>query len=159
ATRNHNVQSYSFVDRMDVNLLHNHLFSKEPDTKTDKEVLYNISFINELNMSIGGYDVIGHLYISRIDFVIYKVEYAIYDHLNRSSTGLRDKNGSDKQLIFEVVEEYARKNSKMYLNYISLHNTFQTWAEPEFRVSNISVDLSLRCLVVEFNDEPIKEDA
>src|SRR5690606_19950664 len=68
AIRNHNVQSYSFVDRMDVNLLHNHLFSKEPDTKTDKEVLYNISFINELNMSTGGYDVIGHLYISRKDF-------------------------------------------------------------------------------------------
>jgi hypothetical protein len=149
AIRNHDINSYDFVNRFDKDVLDNHSFKKEGDTYLADEVLYTI----RLRKVFPAYSALGTLYISKRDFSIHKMVYALYDN-----TGQYDVEGNgrllkDKKLIFEVSTEYHRKEDKMYLNYISFHNTFQLRLPPLFNVRSIVVDLPSECFKVEFDEK------
>ena len=105
------------------------------------------------------YRVFGKLYISRTNFAIHKMEYTLYNKKQANSDSKPDKYGSINKLIFEVSTEYKRINEKMYLNYISFHNTFKTLLAPEFIITDIVMNLEKKCFVVNFNNDLDEEDA
>jgi carboxypeptidase-like protein len=152
AIRNHNIDAYSFVHKMDTDLLANHKFLREPETFLEDEAIYVIRFEKTLP-GYYAYEAIGRMYISRKDFAIHKMEYALYIN-SKQILAKQDKRANRKQLIFEVSTEYLRRNKQMFLNYISFHNSFQTHEPPKFIVEYITVDAARRCFVVSLNNFP-----
>ncbi|WP_422081304.1 carboxypeptidase-like regulatory domain-containing protein [Ulvibacterium sp.] len=161
ALRNHKVNSFDLVNVLEKDFLNNHSFLREEDTYLDDEVLHTIGIIKSVpssrvsnKLSITGYKVVGRIYISKNDFAIHGMEYALYDsksfNINKKSNPLNPHG----QPIFEVVVEYKRIYTKMYLNYISFHNLFRLWDEPKFVTEDVTVDLSKKCFIVTFNVEP-----
>ena len=148
AIRNYKVNSYDFVNRLEYDLFNNHDFFKEKDTYTEDEVLYTI----KIKQNLAGFRVYGKFYISKKDYAIHKMEYALYDRSETNSTGIQNKHGNTNEIVFEVTTEYLRKYSKMYLNYISFHNSFQLGSPPEFIVNEIIVDRQNRCFKIRFNE-------
>ncbi len=149
AVRNHRVDSYDFVNRLDTDLLNNHQFSKGKNIFLEDELLYVISF----RKTLADYRMYGKLYISKRDFAIHKMEYALYDNLKGNISGELNKHNNKNQLIFEVISEYKRNRNKMYLNYISFKNSFQLSRPPEFIVNEVTLNKPMKCFEVIFNKE------
>jgi hypothetical protein len=149
AIRNHDINSYDFVNRFDKDMLDNHSFKKEGDTYSADEVLYTI----RLRKVFPAYSALGTLYISKRDFAIHKMVYALYDNTKQYEGEGNRRLLKDKKLIFEVSTEYHRIGDKMFLNYISFHNTFQLRLPPLFNVRSIVVDLPSECFKVEFDEK------
>ena len=150
ALRNYEVGSYSFVYRLKSDLLSEHKFKKEFDTYLDDEPLYTIKF-EKLLLNYSAY---GTMYISKRNFAIHKMEYTVYDRTKKLPIGIMNKHKTDNQLIFEITTEYHPKNDKMYLNYISFHNTFQLWDPPKMVMENVVVKLTERLFKISFNFPP-----
>jgi hypothetical protein len=157
AIRNHDIDSYSFVYKMDSDLLTNHKFIREPETFLEGEPIYVIRFEKTLP-GYNEYEATGRLYISSKDFAIHKIEYGLYINSEQTLWN-QDKSIGGKQLIFEVSTEYQRRNKQMFLNYISFHNSFQTREPPKFVVDSVIVDAARRCFVVSLNNFPEQENA
>jgi hypothetical protein len=147
AIRNYEIDSYSFVHRLESDMLSEHSFKKESDTYFDEEPLYTIKFEKLLPK----YRANGVLYISKRNFAIHKMEYAVYDLTKKLPIGITEQQKVDNPLIFEIITEYRPKNDKMYLNYISLHNTFQLWEPPKFKVDTLFVNFNQKRFEVYFN--------
>ncbi len=147
ALRNHQVASYSFVDKLDTDLLANHVFYKDPDSFFDGEQLFVIRF----QSNFPNYDAYGKLYISKTDFAIHQMDYALYDDRNRLPGSARNSRGTRQPLIFEVKTAYKREAGNMFLNYISFHNNFKIWVTPVFRVEDISIDPFEGYFAITFN--------
>lgn len=150
AIRNFEYETYSFVNRFKYEFLSNHSFEKKEDTYSKGERLYTIDF----RKSYQNYLARGTLYISRKDFAIHKMEYALYDRFKSGPIGEKNKHATGKQLIFEVMTEYQRINTKMFLNYISFHNTFTLVEPPKFRTEQFFVDLSKGCFAIVLSGQP-----
>lgn len=147
AIRNFKINSFDFVNQLEKDFLNNHFFDWEDDVYLDDQSLYGIGFRN----SKPGIRVSGKFAISKENFAIYKMEYAIYDtseEKNKRKRKDRDKN----RLIFKVVSEYKPKYGKMYLNYISFHNSFLLGMPPKFVISQIYLDDSCKCFVIRFTE-------
>ncbi|TFG74411.1 MAG: carboxypeptidase-like regulatory domain-containing protein [Flavobacteriales bacterium] len=155
AIRNHNIDSYDFVNRFDQDLLNNHTFTKEDNTYLADEVLYTIS----VRKVFPAYSALGTLYISKRDFAIHKMAYALYDNTKQYDGAEKGRLLKEKKLIFEVSTEYHRIGDKMYLNYISFHNTFQLRLPPLFNVREIVTNIQSEFFKVEFNQMPNFETA
>ncbi len=161
ALRNHKVNSFDLVNVLEKDLLKNHSFFREEDMYLDDEVLHTIGFTksipgNRVNnkIYIAGYRAVGKLYISKNDFAIHGMEYALYDNRNFNIKRKSDTLNPQGKPIFEVIAQYKRIYTKMYLNHISLHNFFRLRVEPKFVAEDVTVDLSKRCFIVTFNTEP-----
>ena len=144
AVRNFRLNSYSFVNRFDIDLLRNHLFSKDKSTYINGEAVYVITFRKKYpNFRTGPpkYSAFGVLYISQDDFAIHKMEYVVYDERKRTSKGTLNRHKGRGTLLFEVISEYRRNKNKMYQNYISFHNSFILWEPPKFKIDDILIDL------------------
>ncbi|WP_297792276.1 carboxypeptidase-like regulatory domain-containing protein [uncultured Eudoraea sp.] len=150
AIRNYEYETYSFVNRFKYEFLSNHSFKRKQDTYLKGEYLYTIDF----KKSYENYLAYGTLYISRKDFAIHKMEYSLYDRFKSMPKGKTNKHDTGKQLIFEVITEYQRVNTKMFLNYISFHNTFMLVEPPKFRTEQFLVDLKKRCFVIKLSGQP-----
>jgi hypothetical protein len=148
AIRNHSINSYDFVNVLEKDLIENHFLSKENDTPKGDEVLYTINF----KQSLQKYLAFGRIYISKGDYAIHKMVYAVYDRYRRLEQGLKNKQGDPYETIFEVTTEYERKYGKMYPSYISLFNTFELSKPPEFIVEHVLLNGPKGCFVVKFND-------
>lgn len=154
ALRNYEIDSYSFIHRLKSDMLSEHSFKKESDTYFDEEPLYTIKFEKLLPK----YRANGVLYISKRNFAIHKMEYAVYDLTKKLPTGITEQQKVDNPLIFEIITEYRPKNDKMYLNYISLHNSFQLGNPPKFLVDSVNLNPNLRRFEVYFNKTPRVQD-
>ena len=148
AIRNHSINSYDFVNVLEKDLIENHFLSKENDTPKGDEVLYTINF----KQSLQKYLAFGRIYISKGDYAIHKMEYAVYDRYRRLEEGLQNKQGDPYETIFEVTTEYERKYGKMYPSYISLFNTFELSKPPEFIVEDVLLNGPKGCFMIKFND-------
>ncbi|MEP3211299.1 MAG: carboxypeptidase-like regulatory domain-containing protein [Maribacter sp.] len=155
AIRNHKVSSYSFVHRLKSDVLSEHRFKRIPDTYFDGEPLYTIRFTKLLL----NYSAYGTMYISKRNFAIHKMDYTVYDLKKKLPNGLRNKHETENELIFEITTSYQPKNDKMFLNYISFHNTFQLWDPPKFVIDYITPDYVSKCFVVGFNNKVRLQDA
>ncbi len=155
AIRNHNVGSYSFVDRFDIDLLTNHNFSRDNSTYINGEAVYTIKF----RKTHPNYRAFGELYISHRDFAIHKMEYTLYDERKHRPDGTLNRHNGRGRLLMDVQTEYRRKYNKMHLNYISFQNSFILWEPPKFKVDSIKVDLPRQCFVLEYNRMPRENEA
>ncbi len=155
AIRNHKVSSYSFVHRLRPDVLSEHRFKKVTDTYFDGEPLYTIQFTKLLL----NYSAYGTMYISKRNFAIHKMDYTVYDRNKKLPDGLRNKHNTANELIFEITASYQPENDKMFLNYISFHNTFQLWDPPKFVMDYVIPDFALKCFVIGFNNKVRLEDA
>ncbi|CAN0559540.1 unnamed protein product, partial [Ectocarpus sp. 12 AP-2014] len=154
AIRNYDIDSYSFVHRLESDMLSEHKFKKEPDTYFNDEPFYVIKFEKLLSK----YRALGVLYISKRNFAIRKMEYAVYDLTKKLPNGMVNKYQLNNPLIFEIITEYRPKEDKMYLNYISLHNTFQLLDPPKFKVDTLLVNYQKKRFEVYFNKPSLIPD-
>jgi len=155
ALRNYDIDSYSFVHQLKYDFVKNHNFFKGAETYLGNEHLYTIRFTKRDVQ----YSAFGTLYISKRDFAIYKMEYALYDNLVTYSKDDINKHPTKGQLIFEVITEYQRVDNKMFLNYISFNNSFRLREPPEFKVEEMLMDMKNLSFEVVFNKEPEKKSA
>ncbi|NAS12151.1 carboxypeptidase-like regulatory domain-containing protein [Poritiphilus flavus] len=155
ALRNYEVGSYSFVHRLKYDLLSEHKFRKGPDTYLDNEPIYTIAFAKQLP----DYSAQGTMYISKINFAVYKMEYTVYDLKKELPDGNLNKHRTKDQPIFEIIKEYRPENDKMYLNYISFHNTFQIWDPPKFVLDSTNIETHLGRFVMSFSRPPNVQEA
>ena len=153
AIRNHVINSYSFINRFDRDLLKNHTFTKKKDTYIENELLYTIEFKKVLPKIAA----LGRLYISKFDYSIYKLEYFVYNDSNNDQSGTPSKNEIDNRLIFEVITEYRKKQGRMFLNFISFHNKFKVVQPPKFKLKN--VDINFQGNTLEKNNLKIDEQS
>ncbi|VXB89723.1 carboxypeptidase-like regulatory domain-containing protein [Maribacter litoralis] len=152
AIRNYKISSYSFIYILETDLLSEHSFKKIEDTFLDGVYLYTIEFTKK----ISNYTAIGKLYIDKNNFSIYKLEYVVYDNNSKNNLNIPDKNGSIKQIIFEVITEYRMKGNKMYLSFISLNNQFRVMVPPKFNVEFVDFNFNAERLEkekVEYNGD------
>lgn len=155
AIRNYQINSYSFVHRLKSDLISEHHFKKGLDAYFDSEPLYTIDFTKLLL----NYSAYGKLYISKNNFAIHKMVYSVYDRKKKRIDGQLNHHENDYEVIFEINTEYQEKGNKMYLNYISFHNTFQLWDPPKLIVEYVIPDFVLKCFVIGFNNKVRLDDA
>ncbi|WP_422082009.1 carboxypeptidase-like regulatory domain-containing protein [Ulvibacterium sp.] len=147
ALRNFNVYSYDFVGRLEEDFLTNHKFSKNKETYLADEALYVIDGQGQKP----GYRAHAKLYISKTDYAIHKMEYALYDTAERNESGIKNKHGHKRKMIFDVVTKYNRIKGKMYLSYISFHNSFVLNLPPVFIMTDVDLSLSKGYFGLRFN--------
>ncbi len=155
AIRNYDVNSYSFINRLDRNLLKHHKFSKHIDAYWNGERLYTIKF----KRTSPKYTAKGILYIGKEDFGIVKLEYEVYNENRFDIYKEKQNSGKERQLIFEIDTEYRRAYDKLYLNYISFHNSFRVLLPPLFYIMDIKIHLREQVFVIYFNNDVDKATA
>ncbi len=151
AIRNYKLNSFDFINNMNKgDILKNHSFKRLADTYADEEKLYTIN----IRKAHPDYTARGILYVANKDYAIHKLQYAVYDDRKRNSDSLLQEKGIKGQLIFEVTTEYKRGlEDKMYLNYISFHNTFRLAKPPKFVVKYLTVLADRAAFVLHFNNK------
>jgi hypothetical protein len=148
AIRNSKVISYSYVNVFSQNFTENHSFKLEKPVLHDTLALHCISFESSYAASGARNFAVGKIYIGVKDFAIHKLEYQGFN-----------KTMSEVQLMYEIIVEYARAGSSMYLNYISFNNFFKTHNEREFKVIDITFDRPRSAFLLKFNSEPDPKSA
>ena len=136
ALRNYNINSYDFVNRLDLDFIKNHEFKFLPATSIDTIPLYAISF-NKLWKHF--FTATGKIFISKGDYKIYKMQYAIYDK-SGSVASQKEQQANSQQsdkkekklgkLLYEIIVEYQLHKGFMFPNYISFNNSFQSLKPP-----------------------------
>jgi hypothetical protein len=159
AIRNYNIDSYDFVNRLDLNFVKNHTLRQLPDTFMDDISLYSIG----ISKILENIKVDGRIFIGKSDFKIYKMQYAVYDTRKTLGTRLNSNVSKRKEkypgkLLFEVILEYQLHNDMMYPKYISFSNSFESLQPAKF----IPIDLEMNdkeYLKLTFNNTPLRKDA
>lgn len=150
AIRNYRTNSFDFINNMSKGeILRNHSFEKKADTYSNKEYLYTIN----ITKKAPGFSVIGRIYISKNDYAIHKLEYAIYDEREKNNDPWLQQRRIYGKLVFEVMMAYARgEKDKMYLNYISFHNTFKVAKPSKFLLEELAIVPYEGAFVLRFNN-------
>lgn len=114
--RNHNIQSFSFVDVFDHNFTSNHQFRYDSITPIRSEGMYCINFkgYRKNFNATGKYLIKGQINIDTATFSILKFSYSV-----------TVKFPSYSGKLFKIQLEYKDFMGKYYLNYLSLENYFQ----------------------------------
>ena len=164
AIRNYNINSYDFINRFDRDIIKNHRLNQLPETSINDTTLYVIKMVE----SQENYKAIGTIYISKGDFKIYKMEYAVFDttapikeiditqRLYGSEKVDKVKN---KKILYEIIVEYQPDDDKMYPNYISFNNSFDVTHPPKFKLIGAIAYMAKKRFEVTFNNEPLRKDA
>lgn len=163
AIRNYDIRTYSYVNRLNKDLIKNHSLSRERDQILGNERMYVISFEKNKpdldadllpgEVKYAEFQAEGKLYISQSSYAIHKMVYALFD-TSAKVEGHRSKSLAKGRPIFEVTVEYIEANGKMYPNYISFQNVFNL-RKSLFHVEDIVIDQEEKCFVIKFNAPPI----
>lgn len=135
AIRNYQVNSFDFINSMkDGDIFKNHSFKRLQDVHLSDQHLYSI----QINRNKYPYSAVGKLYIAKRNFAIHKLEYKVYDHTKKSKLDKAKSKDPKSDLKINIIIAYKEHmNGKMYLNYISFHNTFQLRLLPKFRLKYV----------------------
>lgn len=156
AIRNHGVNSFGYVDRLDIDFEKNHEFTKEGNTILDNQKLYAIS----IRQSVGPISVKGNLFISQNNFSIYKMEYSMYRENQKYGFSQQSNfTKGSRNMIFDVKVEYKENDDLMYLNYLSINNVFQIVEAPIFSIHFFQVNWDKKCYIVHFSQAPKMKSA
>jgi hypothetical protein len=148
AIRNYHINTYDFVNRLDLDLVKNHKLRLLPETSLDSILLQVI----KISRTKENLKIMGKVYISKVDFKIYKLEYAVYDR--RIS---KEKN--IKKLLYEIIVEYQSYKGTMYPNYISFNNSFEILQPPKFIPVAAKIDHIRKRFELVLNNTPLLKDA
>ena len=151
AIRNYRMNSFDFINNMNEgDILKHHSFRKLQETYLDEENLYTI----QIRRNEPGFLARGAIYIAKKDYAIHKLQYAVYDKSKKNLNPFLQQEGINGQLVFQVTTEYKRGlQDKMYLNYISFHNTFRLAKPPKFVVKYLTVLAERGAFVLHFNQK------
>ncbi len=163
ALRNYTIYTYSFIDRLDIDFIKNHTFTLEDDTFFEGVQLYKI----KISKNSDKHKIRGHIYISKSNFSIYKLAYAVYEkksfkHSKKtaSTKGTYSKEkGKLGKLLYEIDTEYQNYKGKMYLNYISFSNAFDVLPPPKFAPIAAVIDHDKKRFKLVLNNLPLEKDA
>ena len=164
AIRNYNIQTYDFVNQLNVDLVKKHRFKLIRETAIDDVPLYDIRIVK----NVDNFKAVGEIYISKGDFKIYKLQYAVYDrnqsgksekHLPTNSYQSSKKERSIGKLIYEIIVEYKPYQDIMYPNYISFNNSFDILKPPKFFPVKTSANVEKKRFEMTFNNIPNPKDA
>ena len=150
AIRNYKLNAFDFVNNMSKgDILRYHAFKKLEDTYSDEEYLFTI----KITRTEPGFTARGTIFVAKNDYAIHKFQYALYDDAKKNSDRLLQQEGINGQLIFEVTTEYKRgQEDKMFLNYISFHNSFRLAEPPKFAVKHVTVLPDRGAFAIRFNN-------
>ncbi len=138
--RNYNQLSFSFIYIFNKKFLDNHDLTNLKKVYLNDEILYEISFSAKEKLTKTSHKALGKIYISKTDFAIHKLTYALYEIVTTKP-------------LFEVNIEYKKRNELMYLNYITFNNQFVVNSNFKFDVVNIAFSGSEESFYVKFNNE------
>ncbi|MDB4293699.1 carboxypeptidase-like regulatory domain-containing protein, partial [Maribacter sp.] len=160
AIRNHDIYTYSFVDRLDMDLIKNHKLRLEEDTFINEVPLYKI----KISKAIDKINIIGHIYIDKANFSIYKLEYAVHEkkplkYRKEPFSNNRFLNKEKGKLLYDITVEYQRHQDKMYLNYISFSNAFDILPPPKFTPVSAKINSDKGRFELVLNNPPLEKDA
>jgi hypothetical protein len=154
--RNYNIPSFSFVDVFQTDFVDNHDFKLNEIKYIDGTPLFAISFVSK-DTEIAKFNAEGHIYISKANYAIYKIEYKMlenekfnqsrYNRGNSTKFELREK----LRTIYEISVEYKPVKDKMYLNYMTFNNRFIVKEPNPFKVSDFEFDPNDRAFYITFN--------
>ncbi len=145
AIRNYKINSYSFVNMFSIDFLKNHSFKLLGTVLLDDVPLYHITFQALSMITQGRYVAKGEIFVEKGNYAIHKLIY---------SNNLKDSG--KELLLYDVSVEYSRRNSLMYINYISFSNSFKSNTYKGFKVSDVVYDKSVGSFIVSFNHAPEK---
>lgn len=157
AIRNYNINTYDFVNQLNLDLVKNHRLKLIKETTINEVPLYDIRILKTLE----NFRIVGEIYISKGDFKIYKLQYAVYDkskpslarkHLPTSSFQSEKKNRKLGKLIYEIIVEYQPYQDIMYPNYISFNNSFDVLKPPKFIPIKTETNLDRKRFEMTFNN-------
>jgi len=163
ALRNHNINTYDFVNRLDLDFIKNHKFKFLPETSIDRIPLYAINLIKRWN----DFTAIGKIFISKGDYKIYKMQYAVYDKSGPLESKKEQQTISkqsvkyDKnlgKLLYEIIVEYQLYNGIMYPNYISFNNSFISLKPIDFFPIDIEITKT-NLIKLTFSQNPMQNYA
>ena len=159
AIRNYNINSYDFVNRFNLNFVKNHKLKLLSNTFINDIPLYSI----EIFKNIENIRVAGKIFISKNNFEIYKMQYAVYDNKKaikpeKNTKLLKKKKKVPGKLLYEIIIEYRLYNGIMYPNYISFNNSFEVLQPPKFFLNEAKVN-SLKSIELTFNNIPVLKSA
>ena len=146
AIRNHKVNTFDFINRFSTDFLSTHYFAKLESTFDGDLPLWQI----HIGKRVMDYRVEGKLFISKDNFAIHRMDYAVYD-IERPPRTKGKRNYEDRKLLFEVKVAYKPWYNKMFLDYISFHNAFQVNKPPKFVVKEVVLMHKLNCFEVRFS--------
>lgn len=163
AIRNHNINTYSFVERLDRDFIRNHTLKLSKSTFFDDTPLYNI----EISKAHDRVEVIGNIYINKANFGIHKLEYAVYEKEPQKKlmgeNRINDVMTMDKwkrgKLLYDIKVEYRNLNDKRYLNYISFKNAFDILLPPKFAPIATEIDSTEKRFKLIMNNPPLGKGA
>lgn len=163
ALRNYNINTYSFVGRLDRDFIKNHKLRLLEDTFVNETPLYRI----KISKVLDNIEVTGKIYIGKENFAIHKLEYAVYEKgapkyqkgpfLNIGVKTM--ENGKRGKLLYAIKAEYRSWNDKMYLNYISFNNAFNILLPPKFIPLAAEIDSQNKRFKLIMNNPPLEKDA
>ncbi len=135
AVRNHKVNTYDYVNSLEKDFVPNHNFELVRETSVNDVKLYQIKF----NRNMGKVLAEGEIFISKVDYKIYKLSYSVYkmkirkNDLNKSlHTGKAKIIQKKEELIYNITLEYNDYQDMMYPKYISFNNPFNILHPPKF---------------------------
>jgi len=164
AIRNYNIDTYDFVNRLEVDLLRKHQFKLIRETSIEDILLYDI----QISKKLQDFTVTGEIYISKSDFKIYKLQYTVYDrressqhkkHLPTSSYQSAKKERQLGKLIYEIIVEYQPFQDIMYPNYISFNNSFDILQPAKFAPVETKANIEKKRFEITFSNTPQSESA
>lgn len=163
--RNHEIKNLAFIYNWETDFIKNHDFELLGTTFLNDKPIYEInikkktqpnsSYVNTRFLYIKGnkkfgnqffedqFKVEGTIYISKGNFAIHKILYAVYEGKSKTST-------------YAINLEYTPKNNLMYLNYLSFNNSFKVKDKDSFKTTSIELPSSLQTVSVNFSN-PISE--
>lgn len=129
AIRNYNINTYDFVNNLESDFVRNHAFEMVRETSLNDISLYEIKTYKYIDNIYAE----GKIFISKDDYKIYKLQYAVYQRKEGNSrknsyTPVLNKG----ELIINIIVEYADYNETMYPKYISFNNPFEVTGPPKF---------------------------
>jgi len=143
--RNFDQPSFSFIYVFEKKFLENHDLTNLKKVYLNDEVLYEISFKAIDKLTKSSHKASGKIYISKTDFAIHKLTYAVYEI-------------KTPEPLFEVNIEYKKRGKYMYLNYITFNNQFVVTDNFKFDVTEIQYDSYEKAFYIKFNSD-IKESS
>ena len=133
AIRNHRVHSYSFVDTLAIDFIHQHKFEFAKPVAIGEQILHCIEFEGRATITGPNLQARGKIYIENENYAIHKLIYTMHEK--------RDKEGIDR-LLYDLQLEYVRNEQFMFLNYISFYNLFLLAEPPLFTVANLELNFN-----------------
>lgn len=140
AIRNYDKMSFSFANVFKNDFVKNHYIFLKEIIYTDNIPLYKIYFYSKKDRTSFEYKAKGHIYISKKNFAIHKLNYNLFYRKNAKPQ-------------YSVTIDYREKNNKMYLNYISFNNFFEATNGNYFKIIKTTFNTKSNTFKISFNRE------